>query len=263
MTRTDVVHRPLRSPRVASLVADTLRERILLGEIADGERLPKEDTLREEFGVGKPAMREAFRILETEGFIHIVRGNQGGAVADAPRIANSAYAIGLVLTARRVKVHDLGEALRLLDPLCGALCARRPDRESTVIPALRAVQAEAERAVGQRELTSIFRRFHEQMVASCGNETLILVVGALEALWSSRVTATALSSADPGTERSARDVAGSKRDHDRVIALIEAGDDEGVQSLLRSHIERVQRIRTSVGADELVNMVDIRQRLGL
>src|SRR5262245_4876465 len=36
------------------------------------------------------------------------------------------------------------------------------------------------------EFTATSRRFHEGLVNSCGNETLKLVVGALESLWTTR-----------------------------------------------------------------------------
>src|SRR4029079_12199745 len=57
----------LRQPRLAELVAAALRSRILSGRLPDGSMLPKQEELIEEFKVSKPSMREALRILETEG----------------------------------------------------------------------------------------------------------------------------------------------------------------------------------------------------
>src|SRR5688572_5934839 len=69
-----------RAPHVAELVAEELRRRILDGDIADGEVLSTLDSLRSEFATSPPSMREALRILETEGLVSVRRGRNGGAV---------------------------------------------------------------------------------------------------------------------------------------------------------------------------------------
>ena len=47
---------PLRQPRLAEMVADVLRRRILSGVLADGDLLPKQEDLLDEFGVSKPSI---------------------------------------------------------------------------------------------------------------------------------------------------------------------------------------------------------------
>src|ERR1700719_666636 len=89
----------LRQPRIADLIASCLRSRIVNGEIADGKLLPKQDELLEEFEVSRPSLREALRILETEGLITVRRGNMGGAVVHRPKPEAAAFMMGLVLQA--------------------------------------------------------------------------------------------------------------------------------------------------------------------
>jgi GntR family transcriptional regulator, transcriptional repressor for pyruvate dehydrogenase complex len=112
--------------RIAETVASELRARILDG---DGEdRLPTQDQLVSEFGVSYPSIREAIRILETEGLVTVRRGNVGGAEVHRPDESSAAYHLGLALQGRRVNLGDLAAGLRLLEPLCAAECARRSDR---------------------------------------------------------------------------------------------------------------------------------------
>ena len=87
----------LKWQRVAVSVANHLRDRILTGDLDDGDILPKEDVLRTLFPVSKPSLREAMRILETEGLVTIRRGNMGGAVVHRPSASNVAYSLALVL----------------------------------------------------------------------------------------------------------------------------------------------------------------------
>ena len=111
----------------AEAVADVLRERILEG--ADG-MLPTQDELMAEFDVSKAAVREACRILETEGLLSIRRGNVGGAAMHQPTPTNVAYSLSLVLDARGVALADVRATVGEIEPLCAGLCAARRDREA-------------------------------------------------------------------------------------------------------------------------------------
>jgi len=175
----------LRQPRLADMVASVLRERIVNGELGDGDLLPKQDELLEEFRISRPSLREALRILESEGLLTVRRGNVGGSVVEAPNAESSAYMFGLVLQSRRGTVADLADAIRHIEPITASLCAERADRADAVIPQLRANIAECEAAIDDGpQFTVLSRGFHEELVAACGNQTLILMVGALESLWS-------------------------------------------------------------------------------
>lgn len=58
----------LQQPSLVELAADSLRRRILGGDLKPGERL-KEEQLTEELGISRPPLREAMRLLEQEGLI--------------------------------------------------------------------------------------------------------------------------------------------------------------------------------------------------
>ncbi len=56
-------------PKAAEVVVGTLRRRIILGLLAEGDVLPSEDDLLVELGVSKPTLRQAIRILESESLV--------------------------------------------------------------------------------------------------------------------------------------------------------------------------------------------------
>ena len=70
--------------RIAETVAAELRSRILVGDGPHDYRLPTQEQLVKEFGVSYPSIREAIRILETEGLVTVRRGNVGGAEVHRP-----------------------------------------------------------------------------------------------------------------------------------------------------------------------------------
>lgn len=74
----------VRIPKTAELVADRLRTEIVRGQLKEGDTLPPETTLMEEFGVSRPTLREAYRLLEAESLIQLKRGARGGASYPSP-----------------------------------------------------------------------------------------------------------------------------------------------------------------------------------
>jgi len=226
----------LRQPRLAEIVASSLRARILSGALGDGDLLPKQDELLTEFGVSPPCIREAFRILETEGLITVIRGNVGGAVIHVPKPSTAAYMLGLVLQARKVSLIDLVDAMRLLEPACAAQAARRTDRATTVLPKLRAnIDASLAAVDDPSTFIGLARAFHTELVSGCGNETMSLVVGALEKLWSAQVDELALNKSVHGTfsDRSVR--LSLAQEHERIYRAIAEGDPLTAERAIREH----------------------------
>lgn len=182
--------------------------------------------------------------------IRVQRGNVGGATVHLPTAGTAANALGMVLQSRNVSLLDVGNALKLLEPLCAELCAQREDRATTVVPPLEAVHAAAEAAVDDPlEVIRQSRLFHEQLAKRCGNETLILVVGALEELWSEREAAWARSAS---VSQSFPDMPlrhTGLREHATLLRLIIKGDAAGAARAARKHLETSQLYAMSSGAD--------------
>lgn len=236
-----VAKRRVRPPRVAEIVAESLRSRILSGNLSDGDLLPKQEELLVEFGVSPPAIREAFRILETEGLITVLRGNVGGAIVHLPQAATAAYMMGLVLQSRQVSLADLVEAMCRLEPVCAAQAAMRPDRGTALLPRLRANIDASMAAVDDPPLfISLARAFHTELVANCGSETMALVVGSLEQLWSAQVGRRARDSSSHGSfsDRSVR--LSLAHEHERIYRAIEEGDAQGAERAIREHYSAEQ-----------------------
>src|SRR5690348_14286871 len=87
-------------------VLDRLMERIRSGVIPPGSQLPSERELMEEYGVGRPAVREALQTLERSGIVEILHGERARVV---------------VPTAERLVAQLAGGAMHLLRTQPGSL----------------------------------------------------------------------------------------------------------------------------------------------
>lgn len=61
-------------------IAASLRERIVSGTLAEGERLPTEPQLQDMFGVSRNTVRDATALLVNEGLVESVPGRSGGMI---------------------------------------------------------------------------------------------------------------------------------------------------------------------------------------
>jgi GntR family transcriptional repressor for pyruvate dehydrogenase complex len=249
----------------AEAVADRLRDRILSGEVPNGGLLPKLEDLTDEFGVSKASVREAWRILETEGLLRVQRGNVGGAMVLAPEPGLAAYTVGLVLEAREVGVPDVASAIERFEPICAELCAERADRASTVLPVLRDAQRELAACIesGDGEGASLAaRRWHEALVAQCGNDTTQVLIGTLEHLWTAHARHAAAESEARGVPMSIELSRKVHAEHEEIQALIAAGDAAGAAAAARAHL-RTARIHPPTENDPvtLVRATTVRDQL--
>ncbi len=227
--------------RLANQIARQLRERILSGEIADGEPLPSQERLMERFGVSQPSIREALRILEADGLITVRRGKSGGAIVHAPTDHVAATTIASILQSRKVCLEDVGQAIQCLEPICCELAARRRDRRRRVVPGLR---RQLERVAAVTDDPERYRteaaRFHQELVQASGNDTLAMLVGALESLWAAHARSRAKAHAEPRAVSTVlrRRYTASKA---AMVDAIEAGDAELARSRWAAHLKKATR----------------------
>lgn len=108
--------RPMtRLPKGADIVAGQLRRRIIGGEVAEGASVPTESALMEQFGLSRPSVREALRILEAEHLVQPIRGSHHGGRVRLPNVATAVWHTGLLLQRSGATIGQLLEAQLVLE----------------------------------------------------------------------------------------------------------------------------------------------------
>jgi DNA-binding FadR family transcriptional regulator len=147
-----------------------------------------------------------------------------------------------VLQARQVELDDLAGALAVIEPACAAHCAIQADRHVTLVPRLRdlnrlAREVPIEDALGAARLSA---EFHNEIINGCGNATLVIVIGALERLWSLQGRVWADFSHATGGEPD-RELHESVLDaHEAITDAIDAGDPALAHRMSASHLAKTQ-----------------------
>src|SRR3954468_17410083 len=101
---------PVSVARASSSIADQIRQAIVSGRLPEGERLPPERELAEQFGVSRVTVRDALRALEAMGLIEVRVGARGGAFATAPTGSIVAQTMGDMMMMSAVSPQDIVEA---------------------------------------------------------------------------------------------------------------------------------------------------------
>ncbi len=237
------------------LIADELRRLIVSGKLSEGDSLGHEPELVERFGVSRPSLREALRILEAEGLISVVRGMLGGVVVHEPDERMTARSAALVLQARNVSLADVFEARGLIEPTAVRVVASLPARpRRTATGELRARIEDQKRVILEPDgFGPANARFHGRLVALSQNQTLTMVAEMLNEIVSRAVTA--VSRTGPAPESVATRRRGI-RSQERLVSLIESGDAPGAEAHWRTHMTVVGRVLLGQEAKTVVDLMN-------
>ncbi|MEI8241219.1 MAG: FCD domain-containing protein [Actinomycetota bacterium] len=243
-----------RVPKTGELVAQRLRARIIRGELAEGDSLPAEGALIEEFGVSRPTLREAYRVLEAEQLISVRRGARGGARVHAPSASAAARYAGLVLEYEGATLADVYEARTLVETPCAALLARRRTKQDLKL-LWESVEFGESLAGDRPRLIRHHTEFHALVVRLSGNHTMNLLNGILRQI----IDTANFQRVDTDPAGAAHDAAfhHGLRAHRRLVELIEAKDAEGANALWMKHLVEANRYLLELpGATTVLDLLD-------
>ena len=199
---------------LASEAADNLREFILLGRLAPGMPVRERD-LAEAFGISRTPLKEALRILESEGLIDY--GPTRRPVGADPSLT---------------EINDWLRVQGALEALAGELaCEIATDRQLDEIERLNASITEARDTDGQLEAFRRDMAFHDAIVEASGNSALFETHSTYNArLWRVRF----LSS----QRVASRDV--TRREHQEIVEALRARDATAARRALKQHLRTAE-----------------------
>ena len=223
---------PIRSPKTAELVAGTLRRMVVDGQLKEGDFLPNEAELMAHFGVSRPTLREAVRVLESERLVEVRRGSRTGARVRVPGPEIVARPAGLLLELTGATIADLLTAKAGIEPMAARLLAESGSDSAfdELEQLLEQLVADGHDSGRLAESTGLF---HLRVVQLSGNATLGIVAGMLHEI---TVRHTAFVFKEQGPVSKA-DYDKLIRSYRRLMQFLRAGDAEGAETHWRKHLD--------------------------
>ena len=238
----------LREPKMADRVATVLRRMLVRGEITEGTMLPPESELMERFGVSRPTLREAFRVLESESLIKVERGVRGGARVHRPRRETLARYAGLILEYEGVTLKDVYDARVTIETPMVVQLAK--DQNEAVIAELEEI-VNREAQLKGTEAIDARTDFHAAIARLSGNKTLQMINEMVHHIIE-KGNRSLQPSTGPRAEQAARR---SSKTHRMVLDLIKAGDADKAGELWSRHLHKAEEYVLS--GSELSTVVDL------
>ena len=238
-------------PKASALIAANLRRRIVTGELAPGEMLPSETSLMSEFGVSRPTLREAFRVLEAESIITVVRGPRGGAKVLEPDESMAARYTGTLLQYQGTPLSDVYQARTEIEVSAVGMIAGKQRAKS--IGTLENLVLCGDDIVEDEEAFADYSlRFHLAVVDAAGSTTLALLGRMLFEIIDTH-NSLFIASHPPGFERPVNKNA--QRAYRRLVNLRNDGDGDGAQRHWRRHLEAVEKFMVGQADAALVEVL--------
>ncbi|MFQ5441725.1 MAG: GntR family transcriptional regulator [Thermodesulfobacteriota bacterium] len=222
MDKVRVLDYPVEKPlTLRERIVEFIKDAVISGRLKPGERVPEQE-IAENFGISRTPIREAFRQLESEGFITVVP--RKGAVVSP-------------ITDKDVREFYAIKSLLEGYAACMA-CAKFTQRDIARLETLNTGMAICAEKNDFKAFFRLDNQFHETFLRACGNEKLSsLVHNLVQQFERFRVTALSL----PGRMKE------SVTQHEEIVNAFKNGDGEVVERLVRANADK--------GRDVLVHKI--------
>ncbi|MGH8873125.1 MAG: FadR/GntR family transcriptional regulator [Acidimicrobiia bacterium] len=233
----------------AEQIAEQLRSAMIEGSLNPGDRLPPEPELAAGFGVSRPTVREAMKILRGQGVVETARGARGGHFVRHPKTLDIAESLGetycLWFDIGDISVAEVDEAREVVERACVRLAAlRRTEDDLEVMK--RVLEAASDPELTLDEFLGLEVAFHRAIANAARNRLLNLPMQAIHIV-------------RPRTNKllKTHDRPKVLRQHQALAEAIESGDPDVAEQRLEQHIAHLAKQRAAAARAERKDIREI------
>jgi GntR family transcriptional repressor for pyruvate dehydrogenase complex len=218
---------PIKKTRVAEEVADRIRTLILDGTFPQGQPLPSERFLTEQFGVSRGSIRDAFRMLEMIGLLETRHGR--GTFPHELTVDRLVAPLASVMTYQQDLQDELLDVRRMFEPAVARAAATRLT-EADLADLQRILDAQRRKLKTGQSAIVEDTAFHAVLARSTRNRVVMSLMATLNDLL---VESRTLSLKQEG--RPVKSIEG----HEAVVAALRLHDAEGAARAMYDHIDQI------------------------
>lgn len=217
---------PIHQQRAHEYVAEQIRRHIALRLIKPGESLPSERDLAVTFGVGRPTIQLALRLLEGEHMVEARRGRNGGTFVSEPSQEGLANDELILRVARRPReIEELLNFRRVVEPAVAADAAQaRFDEE---VAAIREAFDAMARSTTEPDYMRHDTEFHIAVARATRNRFLVQAIEDIRMGLNDAMTLL------PETEAWHRRI---DAEHEALLDAITSHDAEAAREIMQVHV---------------------------
>jgi GntR family transcriptional repressor for pyruvate dehydrogenase complex len=216
-------------------ITDTIKERILAGELAAGERLPSTKELCDRFGVGRSTIREALSALKAMGLIEIRQGE--GCFVRAPEPGAVRLPVFDSRLMSRQTVLELLEARKSLE-ISNASIAAEKHTEADLRALEQHLRSMSRHLGDEREGERADMKFHQALAAATRNSIMQKLLDSISSQMevAIRETRRLRMYSDPQVSEKLW------QEHTAIYEAVKRRDPQAAQDTMREHLLHVEEV---------------------
>ena len=214
-------------PSLSTQICRELGRRIVAGHLREGELIDDETRLSERFGVSKPVIREAVKLLVGKGMLEVRRGH-GTRVrrrASWALLDDDVLAWHQAIEPRSDFLRQLMDVRQVIEPKAAAWGARTATEPQ--VDAIRLAHAKMKAAPSVQDFVVADALFHRSVLRAANNEVLMAMEGVI---FSSLLSSIRLTNTDPRENKRSIPL------HAAVLNAIEARDANAAEAAMNEHL---------------------------
>lgn len=214
------------------LVAHQIADDILCQGIEPGTTLPSERELTVAYGVSRGTLREALRILESNGIIAVRTGPGGGPVVQPIRPDALTRNLSLLLRLSGTPLAEVNDARLALEPLTASLAAERAT-EGEIQRLQELVELMDASIEDEANFLRLNRQFHEEIAKISRNSVLAFFAGTLGSINDGHAA---------GVQYSTSRLKAISASHRRIFDAISSHDPECAANESKTHLQEFRAL---------------------
>jgi GntR family transcriptional repressor for pyruvate dehydrogenase complex len=223
------MYKIVQTSRLYEQIVQQIQDSITSGELKEGDQLPAERELAQQFGVSRTAVREAVKTLREKGLVEAYPG-RGTFVTNGSARSIQQTLDRMIRSGPTGGTVHLTEVREILEPEIAALAAQRVDDE--MLSAMREAIAVMDDA---RQDSDAFIEgdldFHLALAEAAANPLILSLIDSIVGLLREQRIRTYFT--EGGPER-------GQYHHKRILDAIEHRDSAGAREAMREHLKQVR-----------------------
>lgn len=223
------MYKVVQTSRLYEQIVQQIEESITSGALKEGDQLPAERELAQQFGVSRTAVREAVKALREKGLVEAYPG-RGTFITDGTSHSIQQTLDRMIKVGQPEGTANLAEVREILEPDIAALAATRADEEN--IAAMREAIAVMD---SMRQDADAFIEadldFHLALAEAASNPLILSLIDSIVGLL--REQRMRIFYVNGGPER-------GQYHHKRILEAIEHRDSQGAREAMRAHLKQVR-----------------------
>lgn len=218
-----------------------LRAFIDCGSLSAGDKLPSERELGEQLGVSRSVLREALRVVESQGLITMIQGK--GAYVRKPGIRTVIEPVQRLIRDGSITLANLMQARAIIEPEVAKIASLNVTEDQ-----ISRLEQDCREMIKYLEFPERYLQadtnFHRGLAEATGNPVLIIMMWPLINLFAGFVP---LFYERPGTPQKVFSA------HEDLLNALKLHDPEGAEKSMQAHLAEVTEWFGNLAGEKIIN----------